>query len=430
MIGNAQGPHSSFLSSLAPRSPPFAPVRISYLESIRGLAAIQVLLLHFFAAFVPDLVFPGHSSALAASIHLSPLSFLYDGYSAVYIFFTLSGYVLTRSFERQSMRPQLRIVARVVRLGLPALLATVVAAALMVLFGKANVEAGKWLGSDWLSRQWDTDLSTISIIRDGTVNALFLGYRDMPGAVFLAPWQQSTEQSFITPLWTLSIEFYGSMTILLLCWCAQRSRQLWLLVVLLGAVFTIRSAYLCFFAGHLLAVGYCAERPAPERASLPAALAAFGLLSCVVADIWQPDWLISLYSWPTPWLFAGQFPPMQQKAFGAVLFLVGIIHLQVCRDFLSKPWLVARSKLSFPLYLMHWPIMCGPAAALFLSLNKMAGTGFAQISALVSGIALAVAASKVFASVDRYAVEISARLRGHAIDNSGVRLDDRAEMAG
>jgi peptidoglycan/LPS O-acetylase OafA/YrhL len=30
--------------------------RIAYLESIRGLAALQVLLMHFFAAFAPDLV--------------------------------------------------------------------------------------------------------------------------------------------------------------------------------------------------------------------------------------------------------------------------------------------------------------------------------------------------------------------------------------
>ena len=33
--------------------------RIAYLESIRGLAAVQVLLLHFLAAFAPDLVAAG-----------------------------------------------------------------------------------------------------------------------------------------------------------------------------------------------------------------------------------------------------------------------------------------------------------------------------------------------------------------------------------
>ena len=95
--------------------------RIAYLESIRGLAAVQVLLLHFLAAFAPDLVYalPG-SAAVAGYIHLSPLYFLYDGYSAVYIFFALSGYVLTRSFERQLAQPSSQVLssqvlARIVR---------------------------------------------------------------------------------------------------------------------------------------------------------------------------------------------------------------------------------------------------------------------------------------------------------------------------
>src|ERR1700726_5042738 len=80
--------------------------RIAYLESIRGLAALQVLLLHFLSAFAPDLVFtPPPDAIVARTIHLSPLYFLYDGYSAVYIFFVLSAYVLTRSFERHLARP-------------------------------------------------------------------------------------------------------------------------------------------------------------------------------------------------------------------------------------------------------------------------------------------------------------------------------------
>jgi len=117
--------------------------RIAYLESIRGLAALQVLLLHFFAAFAPGLVFPmATGSGIAAAIHLSPFFFLYDGYSAVYIFFALSGYVLTRSFERHLAQPAAQVLARIVRLGLPAVAATLIAAAVMLIFGRPNVPAG------------------------------------------------------------------------------------------------------------------------------------------------------------------------------------------------------------------------------------------------------------------------------------------------
>ena len=201
--------------------------RIGYLESIRGLAAVQVLLLHFLAAFAPNLVFALPAGApIAGYIHLSPLYFLYDGYSAVYIFFALSGYVLTRSFERNLAQPSSQVLARIIRLGVPALAATLVAAAVMLAFGKPNFAAGELSGSAWFAKQWDTDLSILSVIRDGTVNALFLGYSGLPGVAFLAPWQQPVEHSLVAPLWTLSLEFYGSMLILLLCWCARRSRAL------------------------------------------------------------------------------------------------------------------------------------------------------------------------------------------------------------
>jgi peptidoglycan/LPS O-acetylase OafA/YrhL len=391
--------------------------RIAYLESIRGLAALQVILLHFFAAFAPNLVFAlPAAAAIAGYIHLSPLYFLYDGYSAVYIFFSLSGYVLTRSFERHLARPSSQVLARIVRLGLPAMAATLVAAAAMLIYGKANVPAGELTGSAWFASQWHADLSILSIIRDGSVNALFLGYRGLPGVAFLVPWQQPVEQSFVTPLWTLSIEFYGSIVVLGLCWCARRSRALWWAVVTMGAIFTIRSAYVCFFVGHLLAAFQRAERPAPDSKLLPTFSVVFGVFLCVLAEVWQPEWFRSLCASPTILLFPGQFAPMQQKTFGAILVLIGMIDLQTARNFLSRPWLVARSGLSFPLYLVHWPILCGPAAVLFLLLNEVIGINLARAAAIVVGIALSFAASLVFLGVDRRALDFSRRLRKRLSD--------------
>jgi peptidoglycan/LPS O-acetylase OafA/YrhL len=391
--------------------------RIAYLESIRGLAALQVLLLHFFSAFAPDLVFAlPAGAAVAGVIHLSPLYFLYDGYSAVYIFFALSGYVLSRSFERHLAQPSSQVLARVIRLGLPALAATLVAAAAMSMFGRLNVPAGILSGSEWFAAHWNTDVSITSIIRDGTINALFLGYRGLPGVAFLIPWQQPLEQSFVAPLWTLSIELYGSMIVLGLCWCARRSRALWWSVVLLGAIFTIRSAYICFFVGHLLAAFQRAERPAPVRALLPVFSVVCGVFLCVLAEVWQPQWLRSLCADPTLLLFPGQFAPLQQKTFGAILVLIGIIDLEIARTFLSRPWLVARSRLSFPIYLIHWPILFGPAAALFLLLDGIAGIEIARVGAIVAGICLALVCSAIFLPVDRYALEASRRLRRRVFD--------------
>lgn len=387
------------------------PRRIAFMESIRGLAAAQVLLLHFLGAFWPDFVSESASRSLGWYVHLSPLYFLYDGHSAVYIFFVLSGYVLSRSFEFHLNHPVALIAARAVRLGLPALAAVLASAALIAIFGRPNVEAGAVSGSEWLASWRVTELSMLSIVRDGIGNALFLGYREYSGVAFLSPWQQSIGQSFAPPLWTLSIEFYGSLAVLLLCSCARQARTVWWAAVVLATTFTIRSAYLCFVIGHLLANWRRAERPALQSPLLPVMAVALGVFLCVRADIWQFEWLRALCDEPAFWLFPGQSAERQQKALGAIILLTGLIHLQWARSALSWPRLVKLSRLSFPIYLVHWPIMIGPAALIFLRLNGAIGLELARLSAIVAGISIAFAAALLFFPVERCALSLSRRWR-------------------
>jgi uncharacterized membrane protein YgaE (UPF0421/DUF939 family) len=61
--------------------------------------------------------------------------------------------------------------------------------------------------------------------------------------------------------------------------------------------------------------------------------------------------------------------------------------------------------------LIHWPILFGPAAALFLLLNGMVGIELARVGAIVVGISLAFAGSLLFLGVDRYALELARALR-------------------
>jgi peptidoglycan/LPS O-acetylase OafA/YrhL len=284
-------------------------------------------------------------------------------------------------------------------------------AALIAIFGRPNVEAGAVSGSEWLASWRVTELSMLSIVRDGIGNALFLGYREYSGVAFLSPWQQSIGQSFAPPLWTLSIEFYGSLAVLLLCSCARQARTVWWAAVVLATIFTIRSAYLCFVIGHLLANWRRAERPALQSPLLPVMAVALGVFLCVRADIWQFEWLRALCDEPAFWLFPGQSAERQQKALGAIILLTGLIHLQWARSALSWPRLVKLSRLSFPIYLVHWPIMIGPAALIFLRLNGAIGLELARLSAIVAGISIAFAAAVLFFPVERCALSLSRRWR-------------------
>mgnify|MGYP006276608717 CR=1 FL=1 len=75
--------------------------RSHYLDIIRGLACLQVLLLHIAEAFFPALATEKITDfTIGGLVHGSPLYLIYDGYTGVFIFFLLSGYVLTPSFNK------------------------------------------------------------------------------------------------------------------------------------------------------------------------------------------------------------------------------------------------------------------------------------------------------------------------------------------
>lgn len=95
-------------------------------------------------------------------------------------------------------------------------------------------------------------------------------------------------------------------------------------------------------------------------------------------------------------------------------------HSYWARSVLSRPWLIKKSRLSFPIYLVHWPILVGPAALIFLKLNGAIGLELARVGAVVAGISIALAAARLFFPVDRGALSLSVRWRERL---SGMTMD-------
>src|SRR4051794_41829710 len=71
--------------------PPVIATRQGWLESLRGIAALQVFLLHLLGAFWLPAVTGEGPAGVATWLARSPLALLYDGESAVSLFFLLSG---------------------------------------------------------------------------------------------------------------------------------------------------------------------------------------------------------------------------------------------------------------------------------------------------------------------------------------------------
>jgi peptidoglycan/LPS O-acetylase OafA/YrhL len=128
--------------------------RVGWLDGMRGIAAVQVVLLHYATAFLPGLGL--HDRGMMHHrweriIADTPLFFVLNGSGSVSLFFLLSGVVLTYSFARRPFAAVQWTLRRIIRLGLPMLGAILLGAILISAWPTAHIEVAQITGSSsWL----------------------------------------------------------------------------------------------------------------------------------------------------------------------------------------------------------------------------------------------------------------------------------------
>jgi peptidoglycan/LPS O-acetylase OafA/YrhL len=395
--------------------PPARAGRIPYLESVRGIAAAQVFLMHLVTAFAPSLVLATLADhSLAGYIRASPLSQLYNGNSAVYFFFILSGYVLTPAFAAYTDRPLLLLASRIARLAVPAFAARVLAALIFACCGDVHRLAGNLIGSAWLSDGWLPDQGPLAVLRDGIVNAVFVGYREIGTAAtfgLLPDFLQPLGKSYVQPFWTLSIELFGSLLVLIMVVIRQRIPRAWLATLICLALVLVWTPFLGFFLGHVAATRRLAERDIRGRGTIITALIAAGALLLADADFGTPDFMNSAGLWSQglhlPCPNAYHF----EKTVGAASVLLGLLLWPGLRRVLSLPLFVALGRLSFPVYLVHWPIVLGLGSVVVVFTYPTRGASGAASAAIVVALLLVAIAAFLFEFVDDGAVQLSRWMR-------------------
>lgn len=110
--------------------------RFEELDSVRGLAAISVMLLHFFLAFkvcVPDF-------NLISVVDRSPLRIFWSGTEAVILFFVLSGFVLSMSYYNTvTLKYKDYLIRRICRIYLPYIVSVFLTVVCMATLYRENV---------------------------------------------------------------------------------------------------------------------------------------------------------------------------------------------------------------------------------------------------------------------------------------------------
>ncbi|KQV83223.1 acyltransferase [Rhizobium sp. Root1220] len=400
--------------------------RISYLDALRGIAALQVLLLHFVTGYYPSI-----------ASHKSPMAFLYDGASAVFIFFTLSGYVLTAAFAKTEAPFVSQAVNRTLRLGIPVAASVAFSAVLFAVFAGYNVAAGEITGSAWLSTYWSPPIDRW-FGRDA-FDALFIGY----GESSMFRWfgvsaanLPALPSAFNAPLWTLSVELYGSFLIFALNIAQRRNTRLWLVLLIALAVVLCRSPLICFLAGHLAARYRLAVIPASRI--WPTLLIVVGVLSCLSSIYWHPEFLVRACAASSQIVLPCYGNPQSlQRIAGSIMITLGIMRSDGARALLGRGRIERLGALSFPIYLVHWPIVFGLSAFVTVLLAPIIGPTTATLSAVVLGVIATWLTASVFIEVDAVAKLAARATRSGkrrqkitAIASQGVQEESRRSSAG
>jgi peptidoglycan/LPS O-acetylase OafA/YrhL len=340
---------------------PFAPPthRDDSLEALRGLAALVVVGWHTMLAFFPQRsgLFPNFDGSEAWTG--SPIFAFLNGSGAVALFFVLSGMVLTQSaLVKRNYTTLLRnSVKRYPRLMLPVLCSTLISCALFKFDLYRFEQAAAVTGSPWLMKFANAFVDPIvpswwDAIRQGLFDSFLRG-----GA------------TYNSSLWTMRYEFIASFVVLaaaaaiLFMWKRQPVWVCWVLIILLCALLSLSPWFLSFGLGLGIALAV-----AQSQGRIWQTLKPFRYVLMVVG-LFLLGHLQSrgAYAWST------NFNPVFVNTLGACLLIAGVQSCQPPRGIFAK---AARflGDLSFPIYLIHIPVLCSIICWIFVQNTASDGT--------------------------------------------------------
>jgi len=332
--------------------------RIGSLDGLRGIAAAVVLVHHAFLT-VPPLSKSNYGLAVPDSLLWltdSPLHVIWAGREAVFVFFVLSGFVLTLPALRRTQDWVAFFPSRAVRLYVPVVASLLIALVLYLLVPRTS-DPHQAL---WVNAHAQT-LSLRSLFDDFTLVSPTL---------------------LNSPLWSLTWEVLFSLLVPLFVSIAAVTMQRWWLTAVAGVLLSAAGEYLhlewliylpMFLIGSALAAGWERIRAVPTGLG-------WGLLMASLLGISSPAWF------PPPF----SHPVVEQVVILAAAFTVVLLAGKwlPAERFLLGPVPRELGRISFSLYLVHEPIA--------VSLANLLPVTWSPWWTVVATIPIAIGAAFVF----------------------------------
>ena len=366
--------------------------KINSAESIRGLACLAVVFSHLAMSFFPYLHHfdPNEVTDLAwvHTMHDLPFGFLYSGDAAVFVFFVLSGYVLSyailKSPEQFQNKIKMMMVKRYPRLMIPALTSCLIFWVVLKFSEFDSSHVGAWLQAFTVQ-----DFGLLHTLYEGTIGAFFFSASDVNWV-----------------LWTMTIELMGSFVLFFLLYLYHYKKY-------------------AFWVGSLL-IPILAYIWRGQGFSFGISGFIIGIYIYLYAKT-LPNWLsiivliIGLYlagAHNTSGAYAWLHSILGEKMYDYANFVAGIliVYSVLMSPLLSKvldhPILVWLGKLSFSIYLLHllmFYLICMPLFNYFIGMHwsYTAAVLCSGFSAILMTIFVANFYSRY---VDQFAIDVSNKI--------------------
>jgi len=362
--------------------------RYVHLDGLRGLASLNVMLSHAVVAF-DFAVYTGLSDESHGQWEVAlsgwPLLLPVAGANyAVCIFLVLSGFVLAHVYAGTRLLLPALAVKRWVRLALPILAAVLFSYGLAALGLGFSHAAALITKSRWLASQMMQTPAIGAALNEGVYVGL-IGPADF-------------SSSYNSALWTMPIEFAGSLLLMTLFMLARGLRPLRAVGSATAGAGLLAAGVLCHsFYIALMLFGasirmFRFSRCLRNRLAYPLLLASL-VLGTVPFSVARGRWWNGLVALAPPppragwWSAWPGFTPIDGVAFwhgvGAIILLVVVDQTPSMRAWLGRPLPRFLGVISFPLYLLHIPLLFSVGCGVFVFAHS-AGLGYGAACAVAT----------------------------------------------
>ncbi|WP_409305547.1 acyltransferase family protein [Peribacillus sp. SCS-155] len=346
--------------------------RFRQLDSLRGLAAITVMMSHFFEIFP---IFIANTYAENTSINIlkySPVHIIYAGHEAVIFFFILSGFVLSLPFysQRQPDYP-VYVTKRIFRIYVPYVVSVIIAVILNLSISGNGINGL----SDWINSVWSLPVDWVTFFG----HILFIGSFD--------------NAEFNPVYWSLVHEMRISLVFPLLMLCLMRYKEVrnlavWIPLSFFGFVATVLLAKIGIEIDYFATFSYIimfllGAILAKNKDILIKKYSSLSLISKVLLSI------ISLLAYTSFWTFQNvriiNYSIINDYFIAAGVFIIVIMSLapgNLSRFLLLRP-VQFLGKVSYSLYLYHSLVLFSLVYLLHNKFNWISILSFSFVGTII-----------------------------------------------